>query len=162
MINAQKYEIVLREINVEIEKFNLLLAEEVRIALLDTSGESWFPTVGVPYARISHPFNAFPGVYVLCACCQSDPLSLGAYIGKSSGRRVAMGWRLNAWFLPGKATNTYTMADPSGVPYTIEAISAVALRDPRMRTFAPALEEFIINGVRERIHLLNRSGNPLK
>jgi hypothetical protein len=139
---------------------NALLADDVRIAPLNTSSESWFVAANVPYAKISHPYNPLPGVYILCACRQNDPLSVGAYVGKSSGARVAMGWRLDNHFRPGKATNIHTMDDPSGVPYVIEAISAIGLRDPRMRTFAPALEEFIIAGVKERVHLLNCSGNP--
>ncbi len=161
-MDAQKYETVLREINVEIEKFNALLVPEFRIAPLTTSGQSWFVTVNVPSHKIAHPYNALPGVYVLCACRQSEPLSVGAYIGKSSGARVAMGWRLDAHFRPGKTTNMYTMADPRGEPFLIEAISAIGFRDPRMRSFASALEEFIVAGVKDRVHLLNRTGNPPK
>jgi len=158
----QKYETLLGEINVEIKRFNALLADDVnlRIPLLTTSGESWYVTADVPFAKIAHPFNTLPGVYILCACRQSDPLSVGAYIGKSSGARTAMGARLDSWFRADKATKLYRMDDPGGEAYIIEAISAIGLRDPRMRTFASALEEFIIAGVRDRVHLLNRSGNP--
>ena len=69
-------------------------------------------------------------------------------------RRTAMGARLDGYFRSGKATKLYRMDDRDGEPYLIEAISAIALRDARMRTFAPALEEFIIAGVRDSVHLL--------
>lgn len=155
----QKYQIILGEINHEVDEFNLLLKDEFRIPHLSTSGESWFSVINLPYAKIAHPYNHFPGVYVLCASHESDPFRVAAYIGKSSGTKVAMGWRLDSHFHPGKATNIYRMADPLGEPFIIEAICAIGLRDAKMRTFASALEEFIIDGVKGRVHLLNRSRN---
>lgn len=155
----QKYQTILNEINREIDGFNLLLKAEFKIPELGISGESWFPVTNLPFAKISHPYNRFPGVYILCACHEKNPLRVGAYIGKSSGTRVAMGWRLDNHFRPGKVTNIHRMPDPYGEQFIIEAISAIGIRQPNMRTFASALEEFIIDGVKGRIHLLNRSRN---
>jgi hypothetical protein len=82
---------------------------------------------------------------------------LGAYIGKSSLNHI--GSRLWAHLNPHRATDIYRMNDLSGEPFIIEAIAAIGLRDPRMRALASALEEFIIAGVRDRVHLLNGTGN---
>jgi hypothetical protein len=155
----QKYESILREINLEIEKFNVLLVEEFRIVSLNASdSESCYVIADVPWSDQVWPQNQlFPGVYILCARHQTDSKRLGAYIGKASLNHI--GSRLWAHLYPHSATNIYLMYDLSGEPFIIEAIVAIGLRDSRMRALATALEEFIIAGVRERVHLLNGTGN---
>ena len=153
----QKYECILREINVEIEKFNTLLAEGLRIAPLNVSNpESCLVIAGVPFEEQAWPYSGSPGVYICCAHDQNDPTRLGAYIGKSSR---AIGFRVWHHLNPHRATKIYQMKDRSGQIFIIEAIVCVGLLEPRMKTFASALEEFIIAGVKGRVHLLNRSGN---
>ena len=155
----QKYEPIFREINLDIEKFNALLAEEFRIAPLNaTNSESCSVIASVPWDEQVWPYKDFPGVYILCAVHQDDPNRLGAYIGKASLSNI--GYRLWAHLNPHRATDIYRTNDRSGEPFIIEAIVAIGLRDPRARALASALEKFIITGVKDRVHLLNRTGNP--
>ena len=158
MLLLQRYENIFREINLDIEKFNVLLAEEFRIAPLNASNsESCSVIANIPWDDQMWQYKDLPGVYILCAHHQSDPSRLGTYIGKASLSNI--GTRLWAHLNPHRATNIYRMSDPSGEPFIIEVIVAIGLRDPRMRALASALEEFIIAGVRKRVHLLNGTGN---
>jgi hypothetical protein len=119
---------------------------------------SCYVIANVPWKDQVWPSNqALPGVYVLFGHHQSDVARLGAYIGKSSLNHI--GKRFYEWLRPHRATDVYLVHDRFGEPFVIEAIVAIGFRDPGMRAFASALEEFIIAGVRERIYLLNALGN---
>jgi hypothetical protein len=158
VVILQKYESIFSEINIEIEKFNTLLAEECRISPLNASdSESCSVIANIPWDDQVWPHKDFPGVYILCAYHQSDTSRLGAYIGKASLKYI--GHRLWAHLNPHRTTNIYRMNDLSGEPFIIEAIVAIGLRNPRMRVLASSLEESIIAGVREHVHLLNGTGN---
>jgi hypothetical protein len=157
-MSLHKYEAIFREINLDIERFNQLLAEEFRIAPLNASNsESYSVIANVPWDDQVWPCSDCPGVYILCAHHANDPNRLGAYIGKASLSNI--GNRLWAHLNPHRADNIYRMNDLSGEPFIIEAVAAIGFRDPRTRALAPALEEFVISGVRERVHLLNGTGN---
>ena len=138
----KKYENIIREINLAIEKFNLLLAEEFRIApLIGSNTESCAVLAkGVPWKdQECLPDRLHPGVYILCAHRQSDPNSLGAYLGKSSvGNNISM--RLSARLKQPDTTGIYKMTNRAGEPFFIETIVAIGLRNPRMRVLASALE----------------------
>lgn len=156
-----KYENVLHEINVEIEKFNLFLVEEFRIAPLNGSNIKSGAVFekGVPWKdQECLPDRLHPGVYILCAYRQSDPSKLGAYIGKSSVNRDISS-RLSAHLKRHSADGVYQDKDKLGELYIYEAVVVIGFHNHEMRALAPALEEFIIAGVRERIHLLNSIGN---
>jgi hypothetical protein len=121
-----KYENIFREINLAIEKFNTLLAEEFRIVPLSTSNSDSCAVLikGVLWKdQDCLPDRNFPGVYILCAHRQSDPNSLGAYIGKSSvNHNISM--RLSAHLKRPDTTGIYRMNDRAGEPFVIEAIVA--------------------------------------
>lgn len=157
-MNLHKYEPIFREINLDIERFNQLLAEEFRIAPLNASNsESYSVIANVPWDDQVWPCSDCPGVYILCAHHANDPSQLGAYIGKASLSNI--GNRLWTHLNQYRVDNIYRMNDLSGEPFIIEAVAAIGFRDPRTRALAPALEEFVIAGVRERVHLLNGTGN---
>ena len=157
-MTLHKYEAIFREINLDIEEFNELLMEEFRIAPLNASNsESCSVIASVSWDDQVWPYKDLPGVYILCAHHESDPNRVGAYIGKASLSN--MGYRLWAHLNPHRATDIYRMNDRSGEPFIIEAIVAIGFRDPRTTTLASALEEFIIASVRDRVHLLNATGN---
>jgi hypothetical protein len=154
----EKYESMLREINLEIEKFNSLLAEGFKVSPLNASDpKSSRVITDVPFATVGlNSVNISPGVYALCCYRQSDSSRVGAYIGKSSSR---MGSRIIPHLRPNSPTGSkYQRKDRSGELFVIEAFVATLLSD-QMRTFASALEEFIIAGVGARVHLLNRIGS---
>ncbi len=157
---SKKYENIIREVNVEIEKFNLLLADEFRIAPLNGSNAESGAVLakGVPWKdQECLPDRLYPGVYILCVHRQSDPDSVGAYIGKSSvNNDISM--RLSARLKQLDTAGIYKMTDRAGEPFVIEAIVVIGLRNPRIRVMASALEEFIIAGVSERVRLLNTIG----
>ena len=158
IMELQKYESIFGEINLDIEKFNALLAHEFRIAPLNTCNtESCSVIANIRWDDQVWPYKDLPGVYILCAHQQSDPGRLGAYLGKASLTNI--GNRLWAHLNPYRANDIYQMKDRSGKPFIIEAIVAIGFRDPRMKALASALEEFIIAGVRNRVYLLNGTGN---
>lgn len=157
-MSLQKYEPIFSEINRDIDKFNALLVEEFRFAHLTASNsESCSIIANVPWNDQVWPYSGCPGVYILCAHSESDANRLGAYIGKASLTNI--GNRLWAHLNPHRATNIYRMNDLAGDPFIIEAIAAIGFLDPRIRALASAMEEFIIAGVRDRVHLLNATGN---
>lgn len=159
-MSLERYEPIFREINLDIEKFNALLSEEFRIAPLNASNSESFSIIAdVPWDDQVWPHHDCPGVYVLCARHENDPNRLGAYIGKASLSNI--GNRVWAHLNPHRATNVYRMNNLSGESFIIEAVAAIGFRDPRTRALVSALEEFIIVGVRDRVHLLNGTGNAI-
>jgi hypothetical protein len=153
-----KYEPILQEINLTIERFNQFLADEFKIAPLNGSNaETCSVIIDIPWDDQVWPCKDGPGVYILCARNESDPDRLGAYVGKASLSNI--GNRLWAHLNPHRITNSYRMNNGVGESFIIEAIAAIAFTDHRMRALVTALEEFIISGVKNRVHLLNRTGN---
>ena len=159
-MNITKYQAIFSEINADIEKFNTLLAEEFKIPHLDGSNsDSVHFIANIPWDSLPEwTFGVYPGVYLLCGYKESDTNLLGAYIGKAS---LGAGIGNRIWFHLRQygEIGDYKMKNSSGEAFIIEVIVAVALRDVRAKALAPALEEFLISGVRERVHLLNSVGN---
>ena len=154
----EKYETIFREINLKIDNFNALLVPDFRVAHLDsTNPESYSVIANVHWDDQVWPCGDLPGVYFLCAYQEGDPAQLGVYVGKASWGKI--GGRIWRHLNPHRAANIYRMNNAVGKPYIIEAIATIGFRDLRMRSMASALEEFIIAGVRDRVHLLNAMGN---
>ncbi|MEP6671420.1 MAG: GIY-YIG nuclease family protein [Chthoniobacter sp.] len=156
-----KYENILSQINVDIDKFNNFLVEEFKIPHLQASNPEGVSVIAnIPWD--SHDwgrtFGGYPGVYLLCGYQETDPSRLGVYIGKASmGKNI--GNRIWSHLQHHRSTAIYKANDSLGETFIIEAVAAIALYDPRMRALAPALEEFIICDVRDRVYLLNGVGN---
>ena len=161
IIILQKYKDIFNEINVEIKNFNLLLAEEFRVASLNIpnyescavfkKGVAWLHQECLPH-------RLHPGVYIICGYHQNNPSSYGAYIGKSSVNENISS-RLSARLKLHNEAGFYHYTDKKGEPYIYEAVVVIGLQNESMRALAPALEEFIIANVKKRIHLLNIIGN---
>lgn len=105
----QEYEAILREVSLEIEKFNARLADGFKIDPLDASEPKFQQVVADrPWYEVALTCNASPGVYVLCGHDRNDPSRLGAYVGKSSS---GIGARTESWLRPNKATAEYQKGD---------------------------------------------------
>ena len=158
-MDITKYDGILHEINAEIEQFNSLLTN-FRFPLLDaTKPDSCFILANVPWDTPQiWPCSDRPGVYVLCAYQQGDPKRVAAYVGKASWNNIGDRIWSHLSRQPQHAQGIYTMNDLSGQTFIIEAIVAIGVLEARMRCLALALEEFIIDGVQTRVHLLNGTG----
>jgi hypothetical protein len=157
-MTLQKYGPIFREINLEVERFNGLLAQEFRIEPLDFSNsESWSVIANVPWDDQVWPHANSPGVYFLCAHHEGDPSRLGVYVGKATLSKI--GNRIWTHLTSHRSSGVFRMNNLAGETFIVEAIGALAFRDSRSTALASALEEFIITGVRDRVHLLNGTGN---
>ena len=153
-----RYRALAEAVNRHIDIFNLFLASDRQLGHVDfekSETSAWIEDSS--WGGVTWPSKDSYGVYFLVGHHRDDSARLGLYIGKASLKRI--GFRVWSHLKPGKGTGRYTKTAPEGSQYCIQMLFAVPMPSDDMRSFASALEEYLITALRSDIYLLNRVGN---
>lgn len=151
-----KYTGMIDLINSRVLEFNLFLAQEHRLKLIDPNDDSTFSILGdVPWESQHWPSDGYAGMYVLGGYDQQHPARLGAYFGRASFQN--MGSSIRDHLRPGRSAEAYTLQG-GPVVFRIEVVMAVPIISPTMRSMAHALEEHAVKYSFGDIYVMNNIG----
>ncbi len=150
MTTKLKYKYLVDSLNEHIDSFNHFLSEDFKLKRVLVDDPACFAesiVEGQP-----KPSQAQSGVYVLCACHETEG-TIGAYIGKASLSQI--GHRLWHHLKVERETGIYRFRKG---PFRVEAIVAIPMVPPMGPSMATALEEHIISKGLRTVKLLNTIG----
>ncbi|OHD57214.1 MAG: hypothetical protein A2Y33_07415 [Spirochaetes bacterium GWF1_51_8] len=155
----EKYLKILRVLNLSIKNFNVYLKNEYWVDGLaedKIEDKNYFFNIvtGIEeWLKQTWPNSNKGGVYFLFGYQKDNIEKVGVYIGKASlGSKI--GDRFHSHLKPFSETNNFEKGG-----FILDYISSIDLERKKMIPFASALEEFIISDVKEKIYLLNSTGN---
>ena len=149
-------------INDSISKFNEFLSPNYQIPLIDLSkiddNKQFTRLRGTTWRDLALPNATKRGVYFIFGHDSQDVSLKSAYIGKAS-YGSSMGIRMHNHLVKDKNNENFTMGDLSGNIHHFEYVYGLDMESSGLAIFSSALEEFLILNVREKIKLLNGTGN---
>lgn len=159
----QDFHLSVSKINSAIKLFNLSLREEFATPLLpsDLLDKNHYCDIkNTPYDNQHWPNYDKPGVYFVFGRSLVNPNRTGVYIGKASLKEKMENRIKHKLFTPRRNESIYEWLHPSGEGYAFELLATISFsRGSNLKHFAPALEEFLISELCEKIILLNTNGN---
>lgn len=157
-----KYKLLIREINSGIEKFNSFFKTDFHVPLLKENElenkECYTNLTNTSWSDQRWPNSDSAGVYFIFGINQENTSEVGLYIGKAS-LSSKIGIRLYSHLYPYRNEENYMMNDGKGKKNILELVSSISFDENNMTFLAPALEEFLLSELREKINLLNVTGN---
>lgn len=154
----EKYKSIIDEINQTINDFNKFLSYSYHIPII-TYKPSSYTDLKKPWKEQDWGYTAVRGVYFIFGKHEyNDSTKMGVYIGKAS-LNSHIGRRLWTHLKSGSAEGNYEMNDFEENPFSLEYFTLISLDALNIGFLSPALEEFLITELSNKIFLLNRTGN---
>lgn len=152
----KKYTDLIQKINTSIAEFNTHL--EKGIPLINEkemdNPDYYMDLTKFSWGKDEEWINSGKrGVYFIFGAEEGNAKKLGLYIGKSSMNSY-FGNRFHSHFYPTKRDIGHFMGNPK---YSMEMISTIPLEEEKV-FLAPALEEFLIKQMKDKVHLINITG----
>ncbi|WP_148663915.1 hypothetical protein [Kushneria konosiri] len=150
-----RYENIIKEINLHLANFNQHLKEPFELSPIDIENPANFSIIwNCKWADQHWPSKDSPGVYVLCGRSPEPPGQPGIYIGKASSQNI--GYRIWNHLIPYRKEGIYKLGNHK---FLLEAILAIPVNGPLPRYFASALEEYLIDKKCSGATVVNTVGN---
>jgi len=150
-------------INNAIFDFNKFLDPKFSIESFDLAkikDNDYFTTLNdTTWEELRLPNGPAKGVYFMMGYDPNEPTNIGVYIGKANIGDSTIGKRLYAHLSKHKNSGNYTMPDLFGVTFNFEYIFSIDLDEYGRFKLASSFEEFLIENSKDKIHLLNGTGN---
>lgn len=152
----RKYYDLIQKINASITKFNTHLVKD--ISLLNekelNNPDYYMDLTKFSWKKDEEWINSGKrGVYFIFGVEEGNTHKLGLYIGKSS-MNAYFGNRFHSHLYPTKKEVGHFMGNPK---YCMELISTIPIEEEKV-FLAPALEEFLIKQMKDKVHLINKTG----
>jgi hypothetical protein len=159
-----RFQTEFKRINATIQSFNQYLALDKQVPTfdLDTGIEQKQIVIILHKDWDAFPFpnNATRGVYFVFGHEIESSGNNGVYIGKASFESTTSD-RLYAHLHPYRTKEHFTMKNCKGDVYILDAMASINLDLKRLQMpfMASALEEYLIVNLKDRLNLLNGTGN---
>lgn len=151
----EKYISLIQEINASIAEFNTYLKDGV--SLLDEdeldNKDCYMDLTNFSWDTDEWMNSGKKGVYLIFGVNSETPNNLGLYIGKASMNSY-FGNRLHSHLYPSKRKPHHLMGKPE---YRMELITTIIIEEKKV-FLALALEEFLIKQLKDKLHLINKTG----
>jgi hypothetical protein len=160
----QQYLSIIRETNQSIKRFNEYLQSDYQVVLFDEKNfkdDRFFLKIITGYDewwKQTWPNSNKAGVYFLLGFQKNNPEKYGVYIGKASlGSKI--GNRLYSHLIQFREAKDFEINDAYGNQFILDYVTSIELENKNMIAFAPALEEFLISDLKDKVNLINSRGN---
>ena len=158
MNKSNKYEEIIKQINVYVQEFNRILAESAALPMISIENpKTYSDGLDKNWGNNNQkwPSSESKGVYILCGYLENTD-KIGIYIGKAS--QQVMGHRIYRHLKTGSKLNKYIKNTKEG-NYIYEIILAIPIENNSKGFLASALEEYLIEKEYSGIKKLNSIGN---
>ena len=149
-------------INSEIIEFNKHLSANYQIPTFDLDSafdeKQIVKVIHGDWNAFPFPNNATRGVYFVFGYERKENEKNGLYIGKASFGSATSA-RLYAHLHPHRNADKFTMNGYNEEVYVVEYIASIDLDKLNISFIAPALEEFLITSLCNKLNLINGIGN---
>ncbi len=151
----------INEINITIKEFNKYLIKDYEIPCFDLKSgfenNSIVKIIHKEWDSFGFPNNGTRGVYFVFGYSEISNDKNGIYIGKASLSSTTSN-RLYSHLNPSRTKEHFTM-NYGSENYIIEYMASIDLDKLKISFIAPALEEYLITSLKEKINLINGTGN---
>ena len=158
----KKYRSEFKSINKTISKFNEHLSPNNQIRLFDVStdieNKSIVEIVHGDWNAFPFPNNGTRGVYFVVGYERNNPEKNGMYIGKASFSSSTSA-RLYSHLHATRSSEKFWMNGYNNEVYVVEYIASIDLDKQNIPFLSPALEEFLISNLCNKLNLFNGTGN---
>ncbi len=152
----KKYISLIQEINASIDEFNTYLKDGIPLLNereLDNK-DCYMDLTHFAWEKEKEWLNSGKrGIYFIFGVNNENPDNLGLYIGKSSMNSY-FGNRFHSHLYPSKKEVGHFMGSPT---FSMELISNIPIEEDKV-FLAPALEEFLIKRLKNKVYLINKTG----
>ena len=157
----RKYTTEFESINNTISQFNKYLSPSNQIRLFDVvtdiENKNIIEVVHGDWNAFPWPNNATRGVYFVLGYERNHFEKNGMYIGKASfGSSTSA--RLYSHLHPTRSSDKFTMNGFNNEEYIVEYIASIDLEKQDIAFLSPALEEYLIMNLSNKLNLINRIG----
>ena len=157
-----RYKTAIEMINSSITSFNKFLSTSYLIPIFkfDTmiKEKRWVEIIHGNWDAFSFPTGEKRGVYFIFGYEINTPKKNGLYIGKASFNS-SIGKRLWSHFNPYRSDSHFIMNGYNNERYILDYMASIDLDTCGLPFMASALEEYLISELRNRINLINGTGN---